>query len=257
MAQADTSTVPNSGPTVASRTAMIIGKIVHTAALKMRQTLTESGLLEPTAGREEFLAACQTYRQRFGELKCFSRYEAAPNIFWNDELYRGEAYPAYAWAVYIAEVTVDTNTYSVTIDDFVALQEIGKVLHPVLATGQIEGGVAQGIGFALYEKVVWNDGKMLNNQMTNYIMPTSEDLPPIRVFFEEMPYQYGPYGAKGIGELPMDGPAPAIVNAIVQATGTSFNAIPLLPEDIFRGLTAEPDRPAEDFFSALAAEGSQ
>jgi CO/xanthine dehydrogenase Mo-binding subunit len=257
MAQADTSTVPNSGPTVASRTAMIIGKIVHTAALKMRQTLTESGLLEASAGREEFLAACQTYRQRFGELKCFSRYEAAPNIFWNDELYRGEAYPAYAWAVYIAEVTVDTNTYSVTIDDFVALQEIGKVLHPVLAAGQIEGGVAQGIGFALYEKVVWNDGKMLNNQMTNYIMPTSEDLPPIRVFFEEMPYQYGPYGAKGIGELPMDGPAPAIVNAIVQATGTSFNAIPLLPEDIFRVMTAEPDRPAEDFFSALAAEGSQ
>jgi CO/xanthine dehydrogenase Mo-binding subunit len=98
---------------------------------------------------------------------------------------------------------------------------------------------------------------MLNNQMTNYIMPTSEDLPPIRVFFEEMPYQYGPYGAKGIGELPMDGPAPAIVNAIVQATGTSFNAIPLLPEDIFRGLTSEPDRPAEDFLSALAAEGSQ
>ena len=257
VAQADTSTVPNSGPTVASRTAMIIGKIVQTAALKMRQTLTESGLLEPTAGREEFLAACQTYRHRFGELKCFSRYEAAPNIFWNDELYRGEAYPAYAWAVYIAEVTVDTNTYSVTIDDFVALQEIGKVLHPVLAAGQIEGGVAQGIGFALYEKVVWNDGKMLNNQMTNYIMPTSEDLPPIRVFFEEMPYQYGPYGAKGIGELPMDGPAPAIVNAIVQATGTSFNAIPLLPEDIFRVMTAEPDRPAEDFFSALAAEGSQ
>jgi CO/xanthine dehydrogenase Mo-binding subunit len=257
MAPADTSTVPNSGPTVASRTAMIIGKIVHTAALKMRQTLTESGLLEPSAGREEFLAACQAYRQRFGELRSFSRYEAAPNIFWNDELYRGEAYPAYAWAVYVAEVTVDMTTYGVTVDDFVALQEIGKVLHPVLATGQIEGGVAQGIGYALYEKVVWNDGKMLNNQMTNYIMPTSEDLPPIRVFFEEMPYQYGPYGAKGIGELPMDGPAPAIVNAIVQATGASFNAIPLLPEDIFRSLTAEPDRPAEDLFSALAAEGSQ
>jgi len=257
MAPIDTSTSPNSGPTVASRTAMIIGRIVQTAALKMRQTLIDAGLLEASGGREQFLAACRSYRERYGELQSFSRYEAAPNIFWNDELYRGEAYPAYAWAVYVAAVTVDTSTYSVTIDDFVALQEIGKVLHPVLAAGQIEGGVAQGIGYALYEKVVWNDGRMINSQMTNYIMPTAEDIPPIRVFFEEVPYQYGPYGAKGIGELPMDGPAPAIVNAIVQATGTSFNAIPLLPDDIFRGLSTEPERPEESLATALAAEGSQ
>ena len=143
MAPIDTSISPNSGPTVASRTAMIIGKIVQTAALKMRQTLIDSGLLEASGGREQFLAACQAYRKQFGELQSFSRYEAAPNIFWNDELYSGEAYGAYAWAVYMAEVTVDTLTYSVTIDDFVALQEIGKVIHPVLAAGQIEGGVAQ------------------------------------------------------------------------------------------------------------------
>ena len=257
MAPIDTSVSPNSGPTVASRTAMIIGRILQAAALKMRQTLIDSGLLAPSAGREEFLAACQAYRKQFGELRSFSRYEAAPNIFWDDELYSGEAYPAYAWAVYVAEVTVDTATYSVAIDDFVALQEIGKVLHPVLAGGQIEGGVAQAVGYALYEKVVWQDGRMINNQMTNYIMPTAEDLPPIRVFFEEVPYQYGPYGAKGIGELPMDGPAPAILNAVVQATGINFNSIPLLPEDIFRGLTAEPERPAESLETALAAEGSQ
>jgi CO/xanthine dehydrogenase Mo-binding subunit len=223
----------------------------------MRQTLIDGGLLEPDAGREQFLAACQTYRKQFGELQSFSRYEAAPNIFWNDELYSGEAYGAYGWAVYVAEVTVDTLTYSVTIDDFVALQEIGKVLHPVLAAGQIEGGVAQGIGYALYEKVLWKDGRMINNQMTNYIMPTAEDIPPIRVYFEEVPYQYGAYGAKGIGELPMDGPAPAIVNAIVHATGVNFNSIPLLPEDIYRGLTAEPERPAESLATALTAEGSQ
>ena len=257
MAPIDTSTSPNSGPTVASRTAMIIGKIVQTAAEKLRQTLMDAGLLAATHSREQFLSACQAYLKQFGALQSLSRYEAAPNIFWNDELYRGEAYPAYAWAVYVATVTVDTTTYSVTIDDFVALQEVGKVLHPILAAGQIEGGVAQGIGYALYEKVVWQEGRMINNQMTNYIMPTSEDLPPIRVFFEEVPYQYGPYGAKGIGELPMDGPAPAIINAVVQATGMSFNAIPLLPEDIFRALTAEPERPEESLATALAAEGSQ
>ena len=257
MAPIDTSISPNSGPTVASRTAMIIGKIVQTAALKMRQTLIDSGLLEPSAGREQFLAACQAYRKQFGELQSFSRYEAAPNIFWNDELYSGEAYGAYAWAVYMAEVTVDTTTYSVTIDDFVALQEVGKVIHPVLAGGQIEGGIAQAIGYALYEKVLWKDGRMINNQMTNYIMPTAEDIPPIRVYFEEVPYQYGAYGAKGIGELPMDGPAPAIINAVVQATGIEFNSIPLLPEDIFRAMTAEPERPAEPLETALAAKGSQ
>jgi CO/xanthine dehydrogenase Mo-binding subunit len=72
---------------------------------------------------------------------------------------------------------------------------------------------------------------MINNQMTNYIMPTSVDLPPIRVHFEEHPYEHGPGGAKGIGELPMDGPAPAILNAVEDATGIRFNHVPLLAED--------------------------
>ena len=85
----------------------------------------------------------------------------------------------------------------------------GGVINPVLATGQIEGGVAQAIGWALYEHIAWREGRMANGQMTNYIMPTSMDLPPIRVAFEERPYPYGPGGAKGIGELPMDGAAPS------------------------------------------------
>jgi CO/xanthine dehydrogenase Mo-binding subunit len=74
---------------------------------------------------------------------------------------------------------------------------------------------------------------MLNNSMTNYIMPTAADVPPIRVFFEEDPYAFGPSGAKGIGELPMDGPAPAILNAIENAMGLDFNSIPLTPEMLF------------------------
>ena len=77
----------------------------------------------------------------------------------------------------------------------------------------------------------------MNNQMTNYIMPTSADLPAIHVTFEEVPSLHGPGGAKGIGELPMDGPAPAILNAIEDATGIAFTSIPLLPEDIFERLT--------------------
>jgi CO/xanthine dehydrogenase Mo-binding subunit len=187
---------------------------------------------------EEFKAACREYLSTRGQLRSFAKYEQPADIFWDDQNYRGEAYAAFAWAVYVAEVTVDLATYAVSVDDFVALQEVGRVLNPVLAKGQIAGGVAQGIGFALYEKVEWRDGRMQNGQMTNYIMPTSADLPPVRIFFEEMGNTHGAYGAKGIGELPIDGPAPAIVNAVVDALGIPFDSIPLLPENIFEAVSA-------------------
>jgi CO/xanthine dehydrogenase Mo-binding subunit len=239
IAQADTSVVPNSGPTVASRTAMIVGKLVQSAARGIKQTLTKTALLGDDYTPEQFRAACREYIAAHGALKSYARYDAPGDVYWDDEKYRGEAYAAYAWAVYVAEVTVDLTTYSVKVDDFVALQEVGKVLHPVLAEGQITGGVAQAIGFALYEKVVWQNGRMINNQMTNYIMPTSADLPPIRVFFEELGNVHGAYGAKGIGELPMDGPAPAIINAVEDAVGAGIHSIPLLPEDLFKALWLE------------------
>nr|MBA3321535.1 xanthine dehydrogenase family protein molybdopterin-binding subunit [Pyrinomonadaceae bacterium] len=230
LAQPDTGNVPNSGPTVASRTCMIVGKLVESAVIGLRQTLLSSGLLPAAYTPAEFGAACLAYQEKFGPLKSFSQYRPPPAVVWDDEKYQGDAYGAYAWAVYVAEVTVDLTTYEAHVDDFVAVQEVGKVLHPVLAAGQIEGGVAQAIGFALYENVVWQNGRMANNQMTNYIIPTAADIPPIRVYFEEQPYAHGPGGAKGIGELPMDGPAPAILNAIEHATGISFNQVPLMPE---------------------------
>ena len=236
IAQPDTRVVPNSGPTVASRTAMIVGKLVHSAATGIKETLTKTGLLHDDYSAEQFRVACKEYIAAHGALKSYARYEAPPDVYWDDEKYRGEAYAAFAWAVYVTEITVDLTTYAVTVDDFVALQEIGKVLHPVLAEGQIIGGVAQAIGFALYEKVVWENGRMVNNQMTNYIMPTSADLPPIRVFFEELGNVHGAHGAKGIGELPMDGPAPAIVNAVEDAIGVCIRSIPVLPEDLFEAL---------------------
>ena len=242
IAQPDTKGVPNSGPTVASRTAMIVGKLVASAARGLEETLRGCGMLRETHTAEEFRGACREYVAKRGQLRSLARYEEPAGIFWDDQNYQGEAYSAFAWAVYIAEVTVDLTTYGVTVDDFVALQEIGKVLNPVLARGQIIGGVAQGIGFALYEKVQWREGRMQNGQMTNYIMPTSADMPPIRVFFEEMGNAHGAYGAKGIGELPMDGPAPAIVNAVEDALGAPFDSIPLLPEDIFDAMGSRAAR---------------
>ena len=236
MAPPDTSLVPNTGPTVASRTTMIVGKLVHSAALGLKQALQASGLLGQNWTTEEFCEAAKAHVRKYGALRSDTRYEPPPDVFWDDEKYRGAAYPAFAWAVYVAEVTVDMITYSVSVNDFVAVQEVGRVLNPVLATGQIEGGVAQGIGYALYEKVLWEHGRMANGQMTNYIIPTSQDIPPIHVFFEEAPFAHGAFGAKGIGELPMDGPAPAILNAVSHATGNDFNSIPLLPEDICASL---------------------
>jgi CO/xanthine dehydrogenase Mo-binding subunit len=232
--QPDTGLVPNSGPTVASRTSMVVGKLVESAVTGLKQTLIGSGLLSEGFSNTDFTEACAEYISRFGPLKASATYQPPPNVYWDDEKYQGDAYGAYAWAVYVAEVSFDELTYEAHVEDFVAVQEIGRVLNPVLAAGQIEGGVAQAIGFTLFENVVWKDGRMANNQMTNYIIPTPADIPPIRVYFEENPYAYGPGGAKGIGELPMDGPAPAILNAIENATGLSFNRVPLMPETLMQ-----------------------
>jgi CO/xanthine dehydrogenase Mo-binding subunit len=163
-------------------------------------------------------------------LRASAQYQPREGARWDDDRYEGDAYGSYAWAAYVAEVTVDLDTYEIRVDDFVAVQEVGRVIHPVLATGQIEGGVAQAIGWALCEDVVWREGRMANAQMTNYIIPTAADIPPIRVSFEEVPYEGGPGGAKGIGELPMDGPAPAVANAIANATSVDVRRIPLTPE---------------------------
>src|SRR5256712_10374681 len=234
--QPDTAKVPNSGPTVASRTSMIVRKLVESAALGLKQTLVGAGFLQEGYTPAEFAGACARYIRKFGLLRSTSQYTPPAGVHWDDEKYQGDAYGAYAWGVYVAEVSLDTLTYETRVEDFVAVQEVGRVIHPVLAAGQIEGGVAQGIGYALYENVVWQEGRMVNGQMTNYIIPTSMDVPPIRVYFEEMPYERGPAGAKGIGELPLDGTAPAIVNAIENATGANITRIPVTPEVLMDAL---------------------
>jgi CO/xanthine dehydrogenase Mo-binding subunit len=228
----DTAEVPNSGPTVASRTAMVVGKLVETAAQELKQKL-------PPYTPDSFSSVCREYVAKNGAIEVSSRYKEPPGVSWDDKNYRGAAYGAYSYATYVAEVSVDMQTGEIEVTDFVAAQEVGRVLNPVLATGQVEGGVAQGIGLALYEKVSWREGCMANNQMTNYIIPTSADMPPIRVHFEEIPYTHGAMGAKGIGELPMDGPAPAIVNAVENALGVPFDHVPLMPEDVLQALLAE------------------
>jgi CO/xanthine dehydrogenase Mo-binding subunit len=236
IATPDTAKVPNSGPTVASRTSMIVGNLVGAAAKDLLAELRSKVDLSGPYSQDEFAIAVSKYIKENGPLKVTSEYQHPPGINWDEERYQGDAYGTFAWAAYAAEVEIDTLTYVTEVKEFVAVQEIGKVLHPIMAEGQIEGGVAQGVGFAIYEKVVWQDGHMVNNQMTNYIMPTAADIPDIRVFFEEEPYAYGAAGAKGIGELPLDGSAPAVINAVENALGLNIDFIPMMPEDLFEAM---------------------
>jgi CO/xanthine dehydrogenase Mo-binding subunit len=215
--EADTGIVPDSGPTVASRTCMIVGRLVQRAAEDLKARI---GTLTP-----------KQYLRKHGPLTVTARYEKPPEIAWDDAQYRGDAYESYGWACDVVEVRVDPMTWQVTPTAFTTVHEIGRAIHPRLARGQIEGGSAQGIGYAILEDVVMRDGRMANNQLTNYIIPTTLDTPDIDVVLLENPYPRGPFGAKGVGEMPIDGPAPAVVNAIRHA-GVDVREIPATPEKI-------------------------
>ncbi len=230
--QPDTAHVPNSGPTVASRTCMIVGKLVEQASKDLKQKLISAQLLKEKYTRKEFISACKKYIKEIGELKGSSQYKAPSHIVWDEQKYQGDAYGTYAWAAYVAETSTDTRTFETTVDKFWAVQEVGKVINPLLAKGQIIGGVAQGIGYALYEEVIWKEGRMANNKMSNYIMPTTLDVPEIEVHFLELPYSYGGGGSKGLGELPLDGPSPAILNAMEHALKITLRQIPMTPEKL-------------------------
>jgi len=236
-AQADTDHVPNSGPTVASRSTMMVGRIVQDAAVGFRLALLQHGYLQEPYTPETFRAAVRKAVAELGPLRTYGQYHRPPNIQWDDQTYQGDAYPTYTWACYAAEVAVDVDTYEVKVTDFAAVQEVGRVVNPTLATGQIEGGVAQGIGWGLWEEVLTQRGRMVNNQMTNYIIPTAMDLPRMKVVFLESPHPAGPGGAKGLGELPMDGPAPALLNALEQALGPlRLDEVPMTPERLLSRL---------------------
>ena len=166
-----------------------------------------------------------------GHLEVIEEYQKPGEIEWSDETYKGDAYGAYAWGCNIAEVEIDPLTWEAKCTDLTAVIDIGKAIHPILAEGQIEGGSLQAVGWALYEDVVMRDGKMANAQLTNYIIPTTLDTPRLHVEIVENPYKNGPSGAKGVGEMPIDGPAPAVVNALRHA-GYDLRAIPATPERV-------------------------
>jgi CO/xanthine dehydrogenase Mo-binding subunit len=232
----DTHKVPDSGPTVASRTSMVVGGLVRRAALELKGALeAEHGRVPRTRGELKKAAAalCGELPARRFEVQ----YEKPPEIDWDDKTYRGDAYGAYSYAAFAADIEIDKATYEVRVIKVITAQDVGKALNPRLCEGQVIGGSTQGLGWALLEEPVYKDGVMINSQLTNYVIPTSLDTPAFDVTLVEKPYSRGPSGAKGVGELPMDVPAPAVAAAVKHATGRLIPTLPLTPERIAEALS--------------------
>lgn len=229
---ADTKYAPNSGPTAASRTTMIVGSTVFDAAVKMRRALDEfgPGPFERVAG--EFLKKNKTFRTEH-------QFQLPPSIQWDQKTFKGDSYPSYSWGCNVAEVEIDTATLELRVTRVVSTWDIGRIINPVLAKGQIEGGLTQALGYAVMEKMaITKDGLYDASRMQTYVVPTALDVPEMDVKFVEFPYTHGQPGAKGVGEIPMDGLAPAIANAVFEATGIRFNELPITPEKLFAALRA-------------------
>jgi CO/xanthine dehydrogenase Mo-binding subunit len=223
VAQPDTAFVPDSGPTVASRTCLVVGRILQRCAAEMRTRLAG---LTPA----EYLRA-------HGPLTITREYEKPRRVEWDEERYLGDAYASYGWGCNVIEVDLDPVTYEIRPTRATIVHEIGRAIHPSMVVGQIEGGTLQGIGWALNERVVMRDGAMVNAQLTNYTIPTTLDTPPMEVIVLEVPTEHGPFGAKGVGEMPIDGPAAAVVNAI-RSLGIGITEIPATPERVMEAACA-------------------
>ncbi len=229
LAPVDTSRVPDSGPTVASRTAMVVGGLIIRAAQRLREQV------ESATGRP-FSASAADYAREHGPVHIEQRFEPYPGIRFDDASYTGDAYPCFGWAAAVAEVDVDLDTGEVIVRSVVAVDDIGRVLHQVLAEGQVEGGTLQAVGYATIEEMQLIDGRYRNDRLATYLIPTALDAPRIETILVESPYSGVPHGAKGVGELPMDVGAPAVVAAIHDATGVWIHDLPATPERILAAM---------------------
>ena len=226
LAPQDTSLVPDSGPTVASRTAMVVGGLLIRAAERLRRRVEES------TGR----SFAEAYREA-GPMRIDEQFVPYPGEPFDDRSYRGDAYPAFGWAACTAKVDVDLDTGEVAVRECVSADDIGTVIHPILAEGQVEGGTLQAVGYATIEEMKLVDGRYLNDRLATYLIPTALDAPKMRSLFVEKPFSGVPHGAKGVGELPMDVGAPAVVAAIHDATGVWIHDLPATPERILAAMT--------------------
>lgn len=233
----DTGLVPNSGPTVASRTAMVVGGLLVVAARRLREQV------EARNGGRPFAEVHRADAAAHGPTRIDQRFEPYPDVHFDEETYTGDAYPAYGWASVVAEVDVDLDTYEVHVRSVVAADDVGRVIHQVLCEGQVEGGTLQAVGYATIEEMRVVDGRYQNDRLATYLIPTAVDAPRITAILVEQPFSGAPHGAKGVGELPMDVGAPAVVAAIRDAVGVWITELPATPERILAAMTR--DDPAD------------
>jgi CO/xanthine dehydrogenase Mo-binding subunit len=235
IAPQDTALVPDSGPTVASRTAMVVGGLVISACRRLRAEVEAR-----TGGSfaETYVADAAEH----GPIRIDQQFEPYPGVEFDDATYTGDAYPAFGWAAAVAEVDVDLDTGEVVVGSVVAADDLGRAIHPVLAEGQVEGGTLQAVGYATIEEIKLDEGRYLNDRLATYLIPTALDAPRITSILVEAPFSGAPHGAKGIGELPMDVGAPAVVAAIHDAVGVWIHELPATPERILGAMELDSRR---------------
>jgi CO/xanthine dehydrogenase Mo-binding subunit len=229
----DTSRVPDSGPTVASRTTVMSGNAIRDAAAKIRAAM-EPVIADSGLSWRQAVALC--VQKQVG--LAAHGWAVPPATTFNLETGQGEAYICYTFSANVVEVEVDTETGQTRVLAVHSGHDTGKVINPTTGEGQVEGGVVQGLGYALVEEHVLKDGRIVNDQFSTYIIPTPLDVPEIHPILVEHPYPWGPYGAKGLGETPIIAVAPAVTAAIHHATGVRLDEIPATPERVWTALEA-------------------
>ncbi len=249
--EVDTALVPDSGPTVASRSTLMSGRAVMDGCRQIRERMAELACKKLGCDEVEF-AEGQVTPKGGGEgmafnalaLQCWlelvhlaaSGFFRTPATSWDEETGLGELYVTYSWATDIAEVEVDMETGEVTVLSIVAAHDVGRAVNPMAVEGQIEGGAVQGMGYAMMEDLVSENGVILNPGLNDYLVPTTKDAPVITPIIVEHPYPRGPHGAKGIGEPSLMAAPGAVTNAISHAIGARVNDLPVTQERIVRAI---------------------
>ncbi len=206
----DTSCVADSGPTVASRSTMIVGKLLERAALEMKERWEEPG-----------------------EIITQAEYQHPEGYPWDQSTFQGDAYITYGWGVCAVEVEVDPLTREVITKGVWSSHDVGVPIDELVVKGQIHGGIIQSLGYAAMEKLE-NTAKKGFKQvgLSDYIIPTSMDFPAQTATLVHNPYPYGPFGAKGMGELVFNGASAAFIDAVSRAVDTEIRSIPIPPETL-------------------------
>ncbi len=248
LSEVNTDLVPDSGPTVASRSTMVIGSLLVDVATELKSKIiniiNDEYRLNFEYKEGYFYSGDVVIPFTEGAKKLdgqiiFKEYSHPPLIKFDDINYLGDAYPVFSWAASVAELEVDPITFECKVTNFYTSHDIGKAINYNQAVAQIEGGCLQGIGYALYERTEIKDGKFDVNGFNDYIVPTLTDTPNFEVNIIENYYPFGPFGAKGLGELPLVGAPPAVASAFWMIFEKEFNKIPILPEDIYRRVILE------------------